>query len=322
MEQITPENKPFLESPSLSKIIKGILIIKAYNQASKEMGLFYLSVEEIYNTYCLLFNQIGIQLVLVHPKPESTYQVERMGMDLTDASTYVAYLRTLHPDNSLLSHRTLLISLCWALIQQVQEEYSFDVTDTHNEKRALLFLSALSDMMTEYKRLGFTTESSLLAEYQTYTRKHCLREYIDARNHSLFNPVEQKGGLSTFYEVSDDVSGYDTSGYNAYLWKLHFFDVLKKIKQNPNATDLYEKVIQYGIDCLDFVENKMERDAERKKLRMTKNKKHDKKNRVKNDADSVKNRKIQAVKSTIAEIRDHLNAIIEEHRKEMAMKQQ
>lgn len=217
-----------------------------------------LTPNDIYDRHAKVLNKLGIDIESPNKNIDidenETYAIGELSINITDKDLYLNFLKTLDGQNLPKETEELLSMMSKKFVRQVQEEYLLDSADD----RLLELLSGLRNIIAEYDRIGLAENTSNLKDYLEYLNTGYLKEYISAKNHKLFEPIGEGFNLST-YQID---ASYD---YYINAWKGNFFDELEKIKKNPEATDFYNKVLEYGKACISFAKEDIKRIKEKYK---------------------------------------------------------
>lgn len=164
---------------------------------------------------------------------------------LLDKESYIDYLKSLEPDKISPSQEKLLEMITNKISSQIDREYNLE--DSNGDERLLEIFSGLREIVSEYERLGLSKNVSIFKEYLEYLNSGYLKEYILVKKSGIFQEVGEGFNLSTFQIDSSPEM------YKKY-WKFRFFNILDKVKQNPEAKDLVEKMIEHAKKSIDFAE--------------------------------------------------------------------
>ncbi len=211
-----------------------------------------ITPQDMYNMHSETLQKLGIDIESPNKEGDvdekEKFAVGEIGINLVNKDLYLNYLKTLNKENLQPEHKEILEMIVDKIRKQVQNEYSLDTVDD----RLFELLAGIKNIVLEYERIGLSDEVKNLKDYQQYLGSGYLKEYILARNHNVFEPIGEGFNLSTYQRDSS----YEN--YKNMYWKDNFFDVLDKVKQNPDADEFYNKVVEYGKSCLEFAEKDLD----------------------------------------------------------------
>ncbi|MDQ5901341.1 MAG: hypothetical protein QG580_56 [Patescibacteria group bacterium] len=173
------------------------------------------------------------------------YVTGEVMIHLLDRDSYIDYLKSLEPGKISPSQEKLLEMITNKISSQIDREYNLE--DSKGDERLLEIFSGLREIVSEYERLGLSKNVYIFKEYLEYLNSGYLKEYILVKKSGVFEEVGSGFNLSTFQIDSSPEM------YKKY-WKFRFFNILDRVKQNPEAKDLVEKMIEYAKKSIEFAE--------------------------------------------------------------------
>jgi hypothetical protein len=194
--------------------------------------------------------KIGIDLESPNKKGDidmnEQYVSGEVMIHLFDRDSYIDYLKSLEPGKISSSQEKLLQIITNKISGQIDREYNLE--DPDGDTRMLEIFSGLREIVAEYERLGLEKEVSLFKDYLKYINSGYLKEYILVKNNNVFSEIGTGFNLSTFQKDSSPKM------YKQY-WENRFFTTLEKVKKNPEAVDLVNKMIDHAKKSIEFAEN-------------------------------------------------------------------
>jgi hypothetical protein len=155
--------------------------------------------------------------------------VGEMRINIGNRENFVNFLNKVNPKETKSSEfGNNLKKLSEILAQQIYDHY--DLENPSDE--ALHLLSSLDKIIGEYKRLGVPVER--LESYLVHARQGDLREFIQIEKKSLLaEPGKSFGPADWQKDASPD---FLRSRWNDAI------ETLRKVRENPNAQDLYNQL--------------------------------------------------------------------------------
>lgn len=183
--------------------------LKAFRSLEEERGDFY--------------DKIGIGL---------SYQSELNPVELNikDKDTFISYLKGLEEE---LGDEELLNEIAESLRNQLI--YNYDLNNP--EEEVLNLLSSLKEIVREYERIGSDLGVFLLKEFIEPLEKKYLKEYVEAKRVGLLKS-RYPGDVGKIFPNPESGDRNYKKGWQKIL------DVVDKIKNNPDAEDLFLTVIK------------------------------------------------------------------------------
>jgi hypothetical protein len=208
----------------------------------------YLTATDLESRHGSVLDSIGLSLESPNTKGDidenETYVVGDMKINLADRTRYLAFLKSIGVENVSEEVIRIVNMVAGKLSRQVQEWYDLKSPDDN----LLELFSGMRNIISEYERIGIGENVKDMKEYLHYSKEGCLREYILARKHTLFDPIGSGFNLSR-YQIDSTPEGY------LEYWQKNFFDVMDAIKKNENAGGLYNDLLRYAKDSITFAES-------------------------------------------------------------------
>ena len=208
----------------------------------------YLTISDLESRHASMLGSIGLSLESPNKEgnidENETYISGDMKVNLADRNLYLSFLKQARPEEVSIATKKLFGIVAQKLSEQVQEWYDLKSPDDN----LLELFSGMRNIISEYERIGIGENVKDMKEYLHYSKEGCLREYILARKHKLFDPIGSGFNLSR-YQIDSTPEGY------LEYWQKNFFDVMDAIKKNKNADSLHNDLLRYAKDCIVYAES-------------------------------------------------------------------
>lgn len=207
-----------------------------------------LTIDDLESRHNPTLHKLGLNLESPNKEgnidENETYAVGSIKINLEDKTKYLSFLKSLDKEKITDTQKRILKMTVEKISDQVKNEYRLEEGD----ERLLELFSGMREIISEYERLGMDEEIGQFKDYIEYANSGYFREYILARNRQIFEPIGDGFNLSTYQRDA-------THDYYVSRWGHEVFETLNEIKKNPNAKELYNKVLHYAKDCIAFAEN-------------------------------------------------------------------
>lgn len=208
----------------------------------------YLTIDDLESRHGSMLDSIGLSLESPNKEGDidenETYVAGDMKINLANRDRFVSFLKETRSEDVSIETKELLDIVARKLSGQVQEWYDLESPDDN----LLELFSGMRNIISEYERIGIGENVKDMREYLHYSKEGCLREYILARKHTLFDPIGSGFNLSR-YQIDSTPERY------LEYWQDNFFDVMDKIRKNENAAGLYNDCLRYAKDSIAFAES-------------------------------------------------------------------
>lgn len=223
-----------------------------------------LTIQDLEKRHHSILRQLGLSLESPNEKGDfdknETYAIGSIKINLEDSRKYISFLKSLDKEKITDTQKKLLKITAKKLIHQIENEYNLEKTDD----RLLELFLGMREIVSEYERLEMSEKVIDLRNYIDYVNSGYLKEYIFAKKNGIFSPIGEGFTFSTFQNDA-------TYSYYIEYWNRRFFSTLDFIKQNPEAKEFYNKVLKYGLDCINFAEKDLESKIQQKNNEPNKN---------------------------------------------------
>jgi hypothetical protein len=234
---------------SMGQIFAGAMFKAAEDEESLEnlrkKAEGRITINDLLKRHAKTLEKMGLSLESPNKKGDvdenETYVIGKIEIDIADKDVFVNFLQSINKDKISASQKKILEMIGEKLSLQFQTKYNFGELD----ESLFELLSGLKEIIKEYNRLGINAGMTELNDYLAHANSGYLREYVDAKNNKLFEPIGRGFNLSTYQTDTTD-ERYKKK------WDENFFMTLEKIRKNPQAKDLYERALEYGQKCLEF----------------------------------------------------------------------
>lgn len=221
-------------------------------------------LDRIKNQYGILLDKSGISMELVKGggtilTGDEKIEANLLQINLLDRKQFLAYLSALKANSITPSQIEGLKKVAESLQQQLEQQYHLDKPDP----RAAELLGNLQDkdIVEQYQRLDPKGENGLaqavkqLSDYMDKAKAGYLKEYLSVQRANLLSEV---GGMN--FGPSQWHADSNEKSYPKY-WQ-RALEELEKIKQNPNAMELYIQVSQHLVESANYAKKALEQNKQ------------------------------------------------------------
>lgn len=239
-------------------------------ESSQQITAFF-----IISAHKNLLNNMGLSLQAVSGRGATMYYEDasasegEMSIDIADFHRFSGFLHALDHDKIKQADLgSMLGGLARSLTQRVLEQY----TQADPATEASHLFDTLEELIGEYKRLGLSDLVAKLETYNEHKKMGDLSEYLAVERQGLLNKPGKFFGPADWQKDS-------TAESLENRWE-NAIDTLLRLKQNPNAADLYQTLkahlkvcVTAALDDLERTSNPNEKlktvlEAEKQKLDM------------------------------------------------------
>lgn len=203
----------------------------------------------------MVAEKVGLSLDFPSGDEDVEWALE-LRLDIANGKKFVSYLKALRKMTD--SQIRGLIKVSDVLISQLTEGY--DLSDPSDD-RLIELVATLKDVVSEYKRIAklnpsLDASATHFEEVSASVKDGCLKEYIFAEEHQLFDLAGSKGfGPSRWH--TDMTEDHYITKWNTALKNL------SELALHPKARKLYEKARDNLLSCLEYAENDMRKSKSR-----------------------------------------------------------
>jgi len=242
-QDIGAYNKQFSLGGQMSSLISGLFDREEGEEFENPLGKIseeqqHMSASGLNVIHGDLLARVGLSLEPVTGKDNTVFFEGQsagsgeMRLNISDRGQFAGFLKGLSPDQ--VSETPLgenLATLTGVLNKQVLDNYSLNEPNDNT----LSFLGSLGTIVDEYKRLGLSTEAEKLEEYLVHSREGNLREFVAVKASGLMQ--EPGKGFGPADWVGDASPSFLSRKWN------EAFHILRSIRENPKAHDIYKQLL-------------------------------------------------------------------------------